>query len=159
MKLYGGMDLHSTNVITQQINEEDKVIQKPDTLIGWPRNRLNNVLRHMNYTLARYRLCSEGQHLTSDSGHLETVTTVCFTASNFATWSSAVLPKLVGGQIPVNGQFIYQSSDSQLSIAGMTLKLNSTPIYITELCIVMFHIEPYPMGYSTLKRSIGLYLL
>ncbi len=26
MKLYGGMDLHSTNVVTQLINEEDKVI-------------------------------------------------------------------------------------------------------------------------------------
>lgn len=24
MKLYGGMDLHSTNVVTQLINEEDK---------------------------------------------------------------------------------------------------------------------------------------
>jgi len=28
MKLYGGMDLHSTNVVTQLINEEDKVIYR-----------------------------------------------------------------------------------------------------------------------------------
>lgn len=28
MKLYGGMDLHSTNVVIQLINEEDKVIYR-----------------------------------------------------------------------------------------------------------------------------------
>jgi transposase len=28
MKLYGGMDLHSTNVVTQLINEEDKVVYR-----------------------------------------------------------------------------------------------------------------------------------
>ncbi len=28
MKLYGGMDLHSTNVVTQLINEEDKLVYR-----------------------------------------------------------------------------------------------------------------------------------
>ena len=28
MKLYGGIDLHSTNVVTQLINEEDKVLYR-----------------------------------------------------------------------------------------------------------------------------------
>jgi hypothetical protein len=32
MKLYGGMDLHSTNVATQLINEEDR-IDSPSPLI------------------------------------------------------------------------------------------------------------------------------
>ena len=42
MKLYCGMDLHSTNVVTQLINEEDKVLYRKkqscdlDQILGYP---------------------------------------------------------------------------------------------------------------------------
>ena len=56
-------------------------------------------------------------------------------------------PKPASGQIPVNGWFMYQGRHSQLSNAEIAFRLNPTPVFRTELCIVVFHIELYRMDY------------